>query len=419
MINQHIGILHYSAPPIIGGVEGVIKAHLQEFNRVGYTCTVIAGRGDAAALPGDTNFIHIPEIDSQHPEIIKLNQELENGRVPKRYGAFETLLTEMLDPILHKFDHLIVHNVFTKHFNLPLTGALARLLDQGVIRNGIAWCHDFTWTSPSSRSKVYAGYPWDLLRMKHPQLIYVTVSRERQHTLAQLFACPVEQIKLVYNGVDPTQSLGLSEQGLSLVNKLGMLNTDINLLMPVRVTQAKNIEFALDVLKELKEMGFQVMLVVTGPPDPHDPESMAYYQSLLARRNNMGLLNEMRFVFESGPDPEQPYMIDERVVGDLLRVSDVMFMPSHREGFGMPVLEAGLTGIQIVSRAVPAAQELAENTATIFSADSDPESVAAQIVETLSSSSSARLRQRVRKHYTWQAIYEGDIHPLLHTEDNL
>lgn len=85
----------------------------------------------------------------------------------------------------------------------------------------------------------------------------------------------------------------------------------------------------------------------------------------------------------------------------------------------MPVLEAGLTGIQIVSRAVPAAQELAENTATIFSADSDPESVAAQIVETLSISSSARLRQRVRKHYTWQAIYEGDIHPLLHTEDNL
>lgn len=419
MSNQNIGILHYSAPPIIGGVEGVIKAHLQEFNRAGYTCTVIAGRGDITALPSKTDFIQIPEIDSQHPEIIKINQELENGRVPARYGAFETLLTEMLDPILQKFDHLIVHNVFTKHFNLPLTGALVRLLDQGVIRNGIAWCHDFTWTSPSSRSKVYAGYPWDLLRAKHPQLIYVTVSRERQLTLAQLFACPVDQIRLVYNGVDPTQTLGLSEQGLSLVNKLGLLNNDINLLMPVRVTRAKNIEFALDVLKALKEMGFQTKLVVTGPPDPHDPESMAYYQSLLARRNNMGLGNDMRFIFESGPDPEQAYMIDERVVGDLYRVSDVMFMPSHREGFGMPVLEAGLTGIQIVCRSVPAAQELAEETATIFSADTDPERVAAQIAEILSSSPIARLRQRVRKHYTWQAIFEDNILPLLHSGDNL
>lgn len=85
----------------------------------------------------------------------------------------------------------------------------------------------------------------------------------------------------------------------------------------------------------------------------------------------------------------------------------------------MPVLEAGLTGIQIVCRAVPAAQELAEKTATIFSTDSDPESVADQIVEMLSSSLTAHLRQRVRKHYTWQAIYEDDIHPLLRSKDNL
>ena len=60
MIDQKIGILHYSAPPVIGGVEAVIKAHLQEFNRAGYSCTVVAGRGSAAALPGKTNFIQIP-----------------------------------------------------------------------------------------------------------------------------------------------------------------------------------------------------------------------------------------------------------------------------------------------------------------------------------------------------------------------
>jgi hypothetical protein len=60
--------------------------------------------------------------------------------------------------ILRRFDHLIVHNVFTKHFNLPLTAALFELLDAQRIPHCIAWCHDFTWTSPHSRSKVHAGY---------------------------------------------------------------------------------------------------------------------------------------------------------------------------------------------------------------------------------------------------------------------
>jgi mannosylglucosylglycerate synthase len=414
MMDQQIGVLHYSAPPVIGGVEAVIKAHLNEFLSAGYFCTVVAGRGQADALPEGANFIRLPEIDSQYPEIIKINHELESGRVPRSYADLETRLVETLDPILRQFDHLIVHNVFTKHFNLPLTGALVQLLEMDTIQNGIAWCHDFTWTSPSSRSKVHPGYPWDLLRTKHPHLAYVTVSRERQLALAELFACPFDQIELVYNGVDPNQTLGLSSQGLHLVNKLGLLNSDLNLLMPVRVTQAKNIEFALQVLVELKKLGIRPRLVVTGPPDPHDSKSMDYYQSLIELRQELGVAAEMHFVFESGPDPDQGFMIDEQVVGDLYRVSDMMFMPSHREGFGMPVLEAGLVGIPVVSRAVPAAQELAENEALIFSDDKEPREVAAALVDLLERSAAAHLRRRVRQHYTWQAIFEQAIRPLLH-----
>lgn len=416
MNDRKVAFLHYAAPPVIGGVEGVIKAHLKEFNHAGYACTVIAGRGDITALPPETNFIEIPEIDSQHPEIVRLNQELEAGRVPENYDALEWKLVDLLGPVLQEFDHIIVHNIFTKHFNLPLTGALHRLLDQAKIRNCIAWCHDFTWTSPSSGSKVHPGYPWDLLRTRRSDCVYVVVSQERQHTLAELFQCPIEEIFVVYNGVDPLVTLGLSERGMRLVNALGLMKSDINLLMPVRVTGAKNIEFALEVLQALKKMDIKPMLVLTGPPDPHDPDSMNYYQSLRELRDDLGVSREMRFVFESGPDPDQPHFIDERVVGDLYRISDIMFMPSHREGFGMPVLEAGLAGIPVVSRDVPAAQELAHGEATIFSEDADADQVANQLVQILERSPISRLRRRVRQHYTWRAIFEDTIQQLLHNE---
>ena len=415
MTDRAVAILHYSAPPIIGGVEAVIKAHLTELIHAGYSCTVIAGRGHVSALPQNANFIEIPEIDSQHPEIIKISQELEAGRVPEYYETLETHLTNRLDPILREFDHLIIHNIFTKHFNLPLTGALHRLLDKSAIHNGIAWCHDFTWTSPSSRSKVHPGYPWDLLRTKRSDCVYVAVSRERQQTLAGLFECPFDEIKVVYNGVDPVQALGLSDQGKTLVDKLGLMKSDINLLMPVRITQAKNIEFALAVVAELKKMGIKPKLVVTGPPDPHESKSMNYYESLRDLRDELGLADEFRFIFEAGSDPDQPYYIDEQVVGDLYRISDVMFLPSHREGFGLPILEAGLVGIPIVSREVPAAQELADNEATIFSADADAEQVAARLLKMLEQSPTAQLRHRVRGQYTWQAIFEDAIQPLLMT----
>ena len=260
---------------------------------------------------------------------------------------------------------------------------------------------------------MHPGYPWDLLRTKRDDCVYVAISKERQQTLAGLFECPIDEIKLVYNGVDPYQLLGLTEQGMKLVNRLGLMKSDLNLLMPVRVTQAKNIEFALKVVAELKMMGLKPKLVLTGPPDPHDAKSMNYFQSLRDLREKFGVRDEMSFVFEVGPEIGKPFFINEQVVGDLYRVSDVMFMPSHREGFGMPVLEAGLVGVPVISREVPAAQEIADKEAVIFHPDDSAEKIATSIVKMLDESETARLRNRVRRHFTWKAIFENCIQPLM------
>jgi glycosyltransferase involved in cell wall biosynthesis len=130
-------------------------------------------------------------------------------------------------------------------------------------------------------------------------------------------------------------------------------------------------------------------------------------------RQQLDVEEEMRFVFESGPDPDEPFTIDMRAVGDLFRVSDVVFMPSHREGFGMPVLEAGLVGVPVVCTHVPAAWEIGGRDVVIFDANQDPAHVAKQILEWAEGSPTHRLRRRVRQNYTWQAIFERDIRPLL------
>lgn len=406
-------ILHYTAPPIVGGVEAVIQAHAQMFAQAGYPATVIAGAGDAATLPPSVPLVRVPEMDTRHSQIAQMSLLLEQGGVPPAFDDMVRRLVGLLTPLLARFDIIILHNLFTKHFNLPLTAALHTLLDAGKLGHCIAWCHDFTWTSPSSRSKVHDGYPWDLLRTYREDVTYVTVSQRRQQVLAGLFGCPPDEIRVVYNGVSPEVLLGLSVEGAGLVDRLGLLESDLVLLMPVRVTRAKNIEYALQVVAALKARGCRPRLLVTGPPDPHDPDSMAYYQGLQTLRRRLGVEEEMRFVFESGPDPDQPYTIDDRVVGDLFRVSDVMFMPSHREGFGMPVLEAGLVGLPVVSSDIPASREIGGEDVTIFDAEQDPARLGEQILAWAEKDAVYRLRRRVRQSFTWRAIFQRDIKPLL------
>ena len=385
--------------------------------QAGYPVTVIAGRGAGDSLPSGCKLILIPEIDSLHPLIQQQNTLLEKGILPDDFMAATGYLAEQLRPLLKTFDTLIIHNVLTKHFNLALTAALYYLIDEGSINHTIAWCHDFSWTSPSSHSKVFPRYPWDLLRTYHAAITYITVSERRKESLVELLGCRTDQVQAVYNGVDPQTLLGLSIEGMALIERLGLLESDLTLLMPVRVTQAKNIEYALHLTAALKERCRWPRLVLSGPPDPHEASSMAYFDSLLALRSRLGVDQEMRFVYESGPQVGQPYQIDETLVGELYRVSDVVFMPSHREGFGMPLLEAGLAGIPVVTTNIPAAAEIGGQDVMIFDSQAHPEALAEQIIQWIETNPLCRLRRKVRQRFTWRALFRRHLEQLLVHEE--
>lgn len=408
-----VGIMHYTAPPVVGGVEAVIQAHLEVLTAHGHPVRVIAGRGNSRDFPAGAELQSIPEIDSQHPAVVSISAQLERGEIPDEFIVLRDQLVEKIAPLVDGLDHLIVHNLFTKHFNLPLTAAIYQLLDKNQITDCIAWCHDFTWTSPNSRSKVRPGYPWDLLRYKRADSRYVVISQQRQNTLAELFNCAPAELQIIYNGVDPELLLGLTKEGQALVYRLGLFESDLVILMPVRVTQAKNIEFSLQVVSSLKKLGCKPKLILTGPPDPHDPDNLTYYTALKALRTELGVEEEMRFVYESGTKNADGFTIGPSEVGALFRVSDLVFMPSHREGFGMPVLEAGLAGIPVMTTEIPATMEIGGHDVLVIKQSQTPEEVAQMILTQITNRPVHRLRKRVRQSYTWEAIYQQALQPLL------
>jgi glycosyltransferase involved in cell wall biosynthesis len=252
-----------------------------------------------------------------------------------------------------------------------------------------------------------------MLRKYRPDIRYKAVSVRRQQMLAETLACLPERIGVIPNGVAPETVLALSDLGKSVVQDFRLFEADLILLMPIRVTRAKNIEFALAVTAALKRAGQRVRLIVTGPPDPHSQDSQEYYRQLLAQRRALGVEKEAVFLYEGVSGHPMPLTIDLAGVAELYRIADIVFMPSLREGFGLPVLEAGLTRQAVFTTEIPAVDEVGADGVHLIAAGESADQVAARMVEWAKGDVEQRLRRRVRQGFTWQAIFERDIEPML------
>ncbi len=411
---SRIAVLHYSALPVIGGVEYVIAEHTRLLLRAGYSVTILTGRGGHSSALAGATIVSIPEIDSEYPANQEIAQALARGEVPVRFQALQAHIEDLLAPHLAASDILIAHNVFTTHFNMPLTAALYHLLDAGSLPPRIAWVHDISrYVNPRSGFQQHYGFPWDLLRTYRPEIRYVAVSSRRRDMLAATFGCSVDRIAVIPNGVDPDMLLSLSDWCKQLIQDFRILEADMILLMPIRITRAKNIEFAMETCAALKRAGKSVRLIISGPPDPHSQDSREYFQSLLTRRNTLGLENEVVFVYEGLTGFPGPLVVGLSGIAELYRLADIILMPSLREGFGLAVVEAGLAGRAVFSTLVPAVDEVGTDAVNVIAERESPEHVAARMIEWATRDSVQRLRQRVRQQFTWQAIFERAIQPML------
>lgn len=408
-----IVLLHYTAPPIIGGVEAVIAKHAQLFREAGYPTLIVAGRAAEEAPPALGQTAIIPEMDSENPEYLEIHHELLSGRVPQQFGAMRSRIERGMELVITPDDVVIAHNVLTTHFNLALTSAIHRAVEKQKLTHLIVWCHDISrHVNPLRNVVQYHHWPWDLLRAWIPGASYVAVSVERQETLAGILDSPPRLIEVVPNGVDPGQLLGLSRLGKHLAAVHGFLSVDLVMLMPVRITRAKNIEFAVRVVDALRRRGISVRLVVTGPPDPHVADSAGYFEDLRHLRETLGLQREVVFVHEGTDEYPAPLNIDASVVAELYRVTDIVLMPSVREGFGMPVFEAGLMGRPIFATDIPATR-MVPGFQHLIGKEEEPEAVANRIATWAASDAGHALRSQIRREFTWSQIFESKIIPLV------
>ena len=398
-----IVLLHYTAPPVVGGVETVIARQAQQLARAGHQVSILAGRGQ-------TWDAHIPVeclslIDPRNPQVLRAKSSLDAGTVPREFRDLVLQVESELRRAIHGTPVIIAHNVASLNKNLALTVALYNLSQESPGLRVILWHHDLAWSTERYLPELHNGWPWDLLRTAWPGVRQVTVSEIRRQELAALMDLPLRQVIQVPSGLNLADFLGLPHSLAHLVGQLGLTLAAPILISPVRVTRRKNLELAIQALGELRKRMPRAMLVVTGQLGG---QGASYLVELKDLRHKLGLDDAVHFLAERLPDG-----LSEAGLAAFYRLADALLITSREEGFGIPLLEAGLSGIPIFCTDLEPLQALAGENATYFSASDSPKSVAERIAGRLQNDKVYRMRVRVRHDFTWEAIYRRQLAPLL------
>lgn len=364
-------------------------AHARLLAEAGHDVVLVAGRGAARV---------VPEIDSRHPRVEELTAGLAAGEDMSR--SLELLVHDIagaLVPLTADRDLVIVHNAMTMPLNLALTASLLRLG-----RPLLAWTHDLAVVNPRYRAFRRARVPYSLISRAQPGVRYVTVSGTRAAELATAFGLPRREVAVVPNGIDPPAFMGLGGALRRLARRAGFEEADPLVLVPVRVTPRKRIELAIEAAARLLPAYPGLRVVVTGPLGPHDARNSAYQDRLDALVERTATRGAVVFCHRHGRGTGD-HPVDGEMMAQLYRRADVVLLPSESEGFGLPVLEAGVARTPIVCADIPILREVGGAGPVRFLPGGGPEAVAEALSRALGSRP-ARMRSRVMRTRSWEVI---------------
>jgi len=401
MNKPKIALLHYTCPPVVGGVEKVMKEQASLFLSKGHDVKIIAGKGEqfTTAFPITIN----PVFSSRNPDVDTSLQKLSSGNSDHFYQLIDIAHEDLVKEVL-SYDVLIAHNVMTMPYNLPLTYALHKLIDDDLIRV-ISWNHDSIFFYPDCPDQYHAE-PWTVLKTKNPHIQYICISQARYEQFCSLYQTK-RKITVIPNGIDPPGFFQLTPETKKVIYEQKLYNADLVMVQPSRLIPRKNFELGLRVAGALKKMNVEIRYLITGAYDTHEAKNVAYYRKLRNMAKDLNINNEVIFIAEYRLSDGKRIVPNQTFIRDLYFIADILFMPSLAEGFGLPLLEAGMIKLPIVCSEIPPFLEIGSDYICTFSLHDSPDHIADNVMQFLDMCPTHNMYRNVVQNYTWESIYKN------------
>jgi glycosyltransferase involved in cell wall biosynthesis len=368
-----IALIHYTAPPVTGGVERVVGEQIRLLRNEGHyvilSCFDGGGQGIADA------FVPLSRDASRHDFCVYLGAALAG------------------------VDCVLMHNVGTMPFAPELTHALQTLSRSHSHSRWICWVHDIALGNPD--------YPSTCQIPEQPHANgctaweYVAISPLRAREVEERLHVPC---KVIPNGVDPAATLQLSPPVAALAENSGLWEADAVILNPSRLIPRKSLESGIQATARVRSSGYDLRYLITGAADPHNPVHFDYARNLRALVDALDLKQGVIFLndlLEVGPGE----------LSDFYSIADAVFLSGAREGFGLPVLEAGVFGKPIFCPDCPPMNDLPGTHS--YPGDISISGLAEWLIRQLKGREAILARRQILRTYRWPSIYRSHIAPLL------
>jgi len=295
MKREKIAIVHYSYPPVIGGVEFIMQGHAKVLADHGFKVKIIVGRGSDEHP--DIEVVQIKELLPGNEKVKRVERLLKSGKPDSSFERLKKTIRTALKKALSDARVCFIHNVMTMHFNIAFTAALNDIIDDlhGTVRF-YSWCHDAALNDPNYDVPDRDRYPYSLLGAFNRNAGYIMISELRRRQLAKLFGVSERRLRVVPDALDVKSFLGVNDVIWEAALKLGLFETDLVMLFPSRILRRKNYELGVSITAALKKMKKKVKLLITGPPDPHNPRAVEYFRELLKLRKKLNVEREVVFL---------------------------------------------------------------------------------------------------------------------------
>jgi mannosylglucosylglycerate synthase len=300
----------------------------QILERSGHRCFWFAGRLDR----DPERSFNVPEAFFQHPANKAIDAEIfgRKKRSPETTQAIHDLrayLKTRIYAFIDRFriDMLVAQNLLTIPMHLPLGLAMTEVIAETLIPT-LAHHHDFYW----ERNRFSVNAVGDYLRMAFPpnlpHIAHVVINSAAQEELA--LRTGVSSV-IVPNVLDFENPPKLSQTDTTAFRRrIGLAPEDFLILQPTRIVQRKGIEHAIELVHELRDPHFKLMI-------SHEAgdEGFEYAEWLTEYAKDLGV--DLRLIGTRVPD-----VLGRPTIWELYAHADFITYPSLYEGFGNAFLEA-------------------------------------------------------------------------------
>jgi len=333
----------------IGGMDGVAlesEKWMTVLKDMGHQVFVLSGQFEDRSMDPDTETL-VPEMSFFSPESFWSQKkaffypETDPAELEEHLGHYSELIYDkILDWIrLRKIDLLISENASA----LPSHLEMGMAIHKAVLHTGlptISHDHEFSWDRgdryrsphPEINAIVESVFP-----LRAPNSVHAVINSHSAHMLQDRYGRDSLNIPNVMNFDLPYGVV--TEHSQKLVSELGFRNDDLLLLQPTRIVRRKGIETAIELLHRLDNP--RVKLLLTGSYT--DDAGSAYFNELMTRIQELGLLNRVRFAKEKFQREEAPDQGMLRFsISNAYAASAAVCYFSHYEGFGNVIVESVL-----------------------------------------------------------------------------